>query len=154
VLDEGSALYPREARLVQLRTSLERSRLEQEGAAMRRRDLAEAREIEARAREGLDGGEARAALETALSIAGRHHGDSEFEEVIAFLRARVAEVAELPKSEVHSESEPVLVAEASSRSADATRVPARTRHLPWRGIVIAAACALCLLLVIVLAYTL
>src|SRR5262249_8845684 len=35
VLDEGLALYPREARLVQLRNSLERSRLEQEGAATR-----------------------------------------------------------------------------------------------------------------------
>ena len=143
-LEEGLRVYPGEGRLVQLKTSLEARRTEQERAAARRRDLEEGRSLEARARETAESEELRAGLETAIGLAARHTGDKEFDDIVAFLRARLQAVSRSPEPAQAvpppaAEPAPAPQPPPEPQPAPAA-VPPVERRLFTRQVAVAAAC--------------
>ena len=110
-LSKGLATYPREGRLLQLKSFLEKSIAEQQHLAARKRDLEEVQSLEAKAKEASDSGELRTVLERTVAIASPYGGDRDFDSIVEFLRARLAAVSRpaLPQ-------EAALAAEAPTRA--------------------------------------
>lgn len=90
---KGLASYPRQDRLVQLKTSLERSLTDHQRSAARRHDLEEVQSLEAKGRQVADSGELRAMLEHSIQIAAPYGSDKDFDSIVDFLKARLAAVS-------------------------------------------------------------
>jgi serine/threonine-protein kinase len=93
---KGLATYPRESRLIQLKSFLDRSIADQQRIAARKRDLEEVQSLEAKAKEAADSGELRTVLERTVAIASPYGGDKDFDSIVEFLRARLAAVSRPP----------------------------------------------------------
>lgn len=126
--------YPQEARLLQLRASLDRIQTDQQRAVARRRDLDEIRGLEAQSQKVADSSELRTMLEQTVHIANRYSGDKDFEQIVSFLRSRVAAVSQpepapLPLPEVFpsrpapAPEPPQFATEPVSRPAPAATAP-------------------------------
>jgi eukaryotic-like serine/threonine-protein kinase len=165
VLDRALESYPRENRLAQLRGALERARSQQQRAAVRLRDLEEARRLEARADEDPESGELDAAFARAAELAAQYRGDNDFESIVDFLRERLTVARAAAQSQARPlEIEPAAPASvvtavtpaappAQPAPADtATRPIRRPRApLPWRWIAVVAACACAIAVLLVVA---
>ncbi|MEZ5400143.1 MAG: protein kinase [Bryobacteraceae bacterium] len=108
---QGLAAYPMEARLTQLRDSLERSRTETQRGIMRRNDLDQLRRLERQA-DAASPEERKNLFEQTVTIGNRHLGDSDFDSVLAAVRQKLKDVKQpepsrpsLPKQTV--EAKPV-----------------------------------------------
>jgi tetratricopeptide (TPR) repeat protein len=92
-VNKGLASHPRQDRLVQLKTSLERSLTDHQRTAARRHDLEEVQSLEAKGRQVADSGELRAMLEHSIQIARPYGSDKDFDSIVDFLKARLAAVS-------------------------------------------------------------
>ena len=111
MVEEALHRFPNESRLVQLKNSLERALTDKRKQSSRRRDLEEARGVEAKAETVADTGALTAMLNQTMTIAGRHAGDREFQSIVLFLRDRLA-AAETPPAPAAPVEEPAKVREA------------------------------------------
>jgi serine/threonine-protein kinase len=88
-VEEALALYPLDARLAQLKSSLSRMAGETQAAQARRRDLEQAQAVERQAGTISDPAQLGAMLDQTAGLASRYSGDRDFESIVAFLRGRM-----------------------------------------------------------------
>jgi serine/threonine-protein kinase len=128
-INKALASYPRESRLLQLKTSLEGSMAKQERAVLRTRDLQEMQALEAKGTQAADTGELRTVLERTIAIAAPYNGDKEFDSIVEFLRARLGVMKPSPAPEA-APIEPAAATVAQSAAAPAPTVEAAPARIP------------------------
>jgi tetratricopeptide (TPR) repeat protein len=124
-VSKGLATYPREGRLLQLKSFLEKSIADQQRLAARKRDLEEVQSLEAKAKEAADSGELRTVLERTVAIATPYGGDKDFDSIVQFLRARLAAVSRPPAPQealLAAEAAPTIAMPAAAMAAAAPAV--------------------------------
>jgi serine/threonine-protein kinase len=121
---KGLGTYPREGRLQQLKSFLDKSIAEQQRLAARKRDLEEVQSLEAKAKEAEDSGELRTVLERTMAIARPYGDDKDFDSIVEFLRARLAAVSRpsapaqvLPEEAAPTSVMPMVLAAAAPAAA-------------------------------------
>jgi tetratricopeptide (TPR) repeat protein len=128
---KGLATYPREGRLIQLKSFLDRSIAEQQRAAARKRDLEEVQSLEAKAKGAADSGELRTVLERTVAIASPYGGDKDFDSIVEFLRARLAAVSR-PPAPPEAAAAPALAVAAPTASPVASPAAALPAPAPQK----------------------
>jgi serine/threonine-protein kinase len=131
VVAKGLATYPRERRLLQLKSFLEKSIADQQRVTARKRDLEEVQSLEAKAKEADDSGELRTVLERTVAIARPYGGDRDFDSIVEFLRARLAAVSGPGRAEsLLEEAAPTVAMPTVLAAAAAAAAPQKPAQPP------------------------